>query len=129
MIITQVQDLLKVKDRIKELELEKEMLLEEITTYLENSGEESLLFDLDDNMDEVITVEKKYRLVDKLDKEALSLEVQISQNDMKTPYDWSKLTEQGKITPNHISKHTHPENSWSVKVARKKKAKPKKADI
>lgn len=127
MIMAQAAELLRVKAQIKELEETKEMLIEDITHYVETSGEETLLFDVSE--DDVIEVKKNYRLVDKLDKEQLSLEVQIPQDDMKTPYDFSKLTELGKIKPSDIQRHTHPTTSWSIKVTQKKKPKRKKSDV
>ena len=49
----------------------------------------------------------------------------IAKDELKTPFDYSILTAQGKLTPDMISKHTLTETIVRVRLS-KRKTKPRK---
>jgi hypothetical protein len=125
MIINEIQEYFNLKGRIKALQEEVKIKEEMIFDYLLESGEEKLYFENTDT--ETFIIEKKYTVAEKLDKDGLSLETKIPKDEMKTPFDWSMLTKQDKITPKQISTHTHSETNTKVAIKRKKKAKRSKS--
>ena len=123
MIIGEIQEYFTLKGRIAELREKMKEQEEIIFDYLLESGEEKLYFEHTET--EMFVVEKKYTTSEKLDKDGLSIETKIPKADMKTPFDWSMLTKQDKITPKQISTHTH--NETETKVAIKRKKRPKRS--
>lgn len=111
----------------RERTLENESLIDEIRDLYEQLG-----FDQDDD-DYVIElpsgdyarVSKKPRIREVLNKDELAEELQLSKEDIKTPFDISKLTSDGKLTPKMISMHTETVIKNNVSVKRLKN-KPKK---
>lgn len=111
------------KEIAKERTEENKLLYEEIEELFENLGENEFVLPLPNG--EFAHLHKKPRIREVLDKDGLAQTLQIAKDEIKTAWDFSMLTQQGKLTPKMIAEHT----STEVKVklsASKKKRKPKK---
>lgn len=114
------------KEIEKERKEENKMLFEEIEYFFNQSGEGELLFQLPNGEFAILT--QKAVIRDILDKEGLAQSILVAQDELKTPFDFSMYTAQGKLTPEMISKYTETETQIKVKLA-KRKTKPKKSKI
>lgn len=111
------------KEIEKERKEENKLLFEEIEQFFEDSEEDDLILQLPNGEYAVLT--KKAYIKDMFDKDALAQELLIAKDELKTPFDYSILTAQGKLTPDMISKHTVTETIVKVRLS-KRKTKPKK---
>jgi hypothetical protein len=125
MIQNTLLEYFEIERKVKELNELKKALKEEIESFFYESGEDRLYFPISDT--EEIIVERAFSVKEVLDKDGLSLEVGIAKDEMKTPFDWSMLTKQEKISPKQISQHTHNETDEKVKIKLKRKSKRSKA--
>lgn len=114
------------KEIEKERKEENKLLFEEIEAFFEDfdgEDEDDLVLQLPNG--EYAVLSKKAYIRDVFDKEALAQELLIAKDELKTPFDYSILTSQGKLTPDMISKHTETVTDVKVKLS-KRKSKPKK---
>jgi hypothetical protein len=114
------------KEIEKERKEENKLLFEEIEAFFEDfdgEDEDDLVLQLPNG--EYAILSKKAYIRDVFDKEALAQELLIAKDELKTPFDYSILTSQGKLTPDMISKHTETVTDVKVKLS-KRKSKPKK---
>jgi hypothetical protein len=112
------------KEIEKERKEENKLLFEEIEAFFEDiEDEDDLVLPLPNG--EYAVLSKKAYIRDVFDKDALAQELLIAKDELKTPFDYSILTSQGKLTPDMISKHTETVTDIKVKLA-KRKSKPKK---
>lgn len=119
MIVSDIADYFTLKVQIKELQEQLNRKKEIIEDYLLQSGEDILIFEYNDT--ECFVIERKISTGEKLDKEGLSFQTKIPKDEMKTPYDWAKLAEQGKISAEMIAKFTTLVTNDSIKISRKKR--------
>jgi hypothetical protein len=125
MIQNTLLEYFEIERKVKELNELKKALKEEVESFFYESGEDKLFFEVSDT--EMVVVERAFSVKEKLDKDGLSLEVGIAKDEMKTPFDWSMLTKQEKISPKQISMHTHNETDEKIKIKKKRKPKGSKA--
>jgi hypothetical protein len=128
----QMQQQLKIEEKIlryfqnkeiaNERKEENKVLFEEIEQFFEQMEEDQLVFQLPNG--EYAVLSKKAAIREVLDKESLAHELLIAKDELKTPFDFSMLTSQGKLTPDMISRHTSTETSIRVRLS-KRKTKPK----
>ena len=112
------------KEIERERKEENKLLFEEIEQWFEElDAEEDLVLQLPNG--EYAVLAKKAYVRDNFDKDGLANELLIAKDELKTPFDYSILTSQGKLTPDMISKHTTTETIVKVKLS-KRKSKPKK---
>ncbi|PWK13452.1 hypothetical protein [Tumebacillus permanentifrigoris] len=113
------------KEIEKERKEENKLLFEEIEAFFEGLEdiEDDLVLPLPNG--EFAVLAKKAYVKDVFDKDSLANELLIAKDELKTPFDYSILTSQGKLTPDMISKHTQTETVVKVRLS-KRKTKPKK---
>ncbi|KEO84682.1 hypothetical protein [Tumebacillus flagellatus] len=113
------------KEIEKERKEENKILFEEIEAFFEGMEdvEDDLVLPLPNG--EFAVLSKKAYVKDIFDKDALANELLIAKDELKTPFDYSILTSQGKLTPDMISKHTSTETIVKIRLS-KRKTKPKK---
>ena len=111
------------KEIANERKEENKLLFEEIEQFFEQLEEDEMIFQLPNG--EYAVLAKKATVRDVLDKETLAHELLIAKDELKTPFDFSMLTSQGKLTPDMISRHTSTETAVRVKLS-KRKTKPRK---
>lgn len=111
------------KEIANERKEENKLLFEEIEQIFEELAEEELVFQLPNG--EYALLSKKATIRDVLDKESLANELLIAKDELKTPFDFSMLTSQGKLTPEMISRHTSTHAQVKVRLS-KRKTKPRK---
>ena len=112
------------KEIERERKEENKLLFEEIEQWFEElDAEEDLVLQLPNG--EYAVLAKKAYVKDNFDKDGLANELLIAKDELKTPFDYSILTSQGKLTPDMISKHTTTETIVKVRLS-KRKSKPKK---
>jgi hypothetical protein len=109
------------KEMVKERNEENKILYEDIEDYFRELKEESVIFDLPTGIK--IEVKASHSVREVLDKDSLAEEMQISKDDLKTPFDFSKLTELGKLTPSMVTRHTEIKKNSKVRIKNAKKAK------
>jgi hypothetical protein len=111
------------KEIERERKEENKLLFEEIEAFYEEfESDEDLVLQLPNG--EYAVLSKKAYVKDVFDKEALAQELLIAKDELKTPFDYSILTSQGKLTPDMISKHTQTVTNVKVKLS-KRKTKPR----
>lgn len=110
------------KEMAKERNEENKLILEEIEQFFEDNGSERVVIQLENG--EFGVLDKKSSIKEVLDKDGLAHEIQISKDELKTPFDFSMLTKQEKLTPALISKYTSTEVKIGMKLG-KSKRKPK----
>lgn len=111
------------KEIANERKEENKLLFEEIEQFFEELEEEELVYQLPNG--EYALLSKKATIREVLDKESLAHELLIAKDELKTPFDFSMLTSQGKLTPDMISRHTTTDVKVKVKLS-KRKTKPRK---
>ena len=111
------------KEIERERKEENKLLFEEIEQWFEElDPEEDLVLQLPNG--EYAVLAKKAYVKDNFDKDSLANELLIAKDELKTPFDYSILTQQGKLTPDMISKHTETVTQVKVRLS-KRKTKPK----
>jgi hypothetical protein len=111
-------DFFKKKEMLKELSEDVKMLKEDVEHYLSMLNKSEFAHQLPDGEFATAIIRTKDR--DVLDKDSLSLELQIPKEELKTPFDFSFLTFKQKIKPEMISKHTHPVVTKRLTLSKKK---------
>lgn len=115
------------KEIEKERKEENKILFEEIEAFFEGmeEKEDDLVLPLPNG--EYAVLSQKAYLKDVFDKGALANELLVAKDELQTPFDYSILTSQGKLTPDMISKHTTTETVVKVRLSKRKtKPRPKK---
>jgi competence CoiA-like predicted nuclease len=111
------------KEIERERKEENKLLFEEIQQfYAELETDEDLVLQLPNG--EYAVLAKKAYVKEVFDKDALAQELMIAKDELKTPFDYSILTSQGKLTPDMIAKHTQTETVVKVRLS-KRKTKPR----
>lgn len=113
------------KEIERERKEENKLLFEEIEQFFNEleDHDEDLVLQLP-NGEYAILSQKAY-VKDVFDKDSLAQELLVAKDELKTPFDFSMFTAQGKLTPDMISKHTVTETVVKVKLS-KRKTKPRK---
>ncbi|GMA51447.1 hypothetical protein GCM10025857_28040 [Alicyclobacillus contaminans] len=106
------------KEIAKERNEENKLLFEELEALFAESGEEEIIIPLPNGENAVLSPTFREREV--LDKEALADEMQVPKDELKTPFDFSMFTAQGKLTPDMITKHTTIEREVKMKITKRK---------
>lgn len=106
------------KEIAKERNEENKLLFEELEALFEESGEEEIVIPLPNGENAVLS--PKFREKEVLDKDALADEMQVPKDELKTPFDFSMFTAQGKLTPAMITKHTTIEREVKLKITKRK---------
>ncbi|MCX7571266.1 hypothetical protein OS242_15040 [Tumebacillus sp. DT12] len=111
------------KEIERERKEENKILFEEIEAFFQDlETDEDLVLQLPNGEYAVLAL--KAYVKDIFDKDSLAQELLIAKDELKTPFDYSILTSQGKLTPDMISKHTQTETVVKVRLS-KRKTKPK----
>jgi len=113
------------KEMIKELTEANKLSMEKFEEFMEDMLDDFVIAPLLDGTFAVLR--RRVREVEKLDKKALALRILVTPQDLKKPFDFSILTQQGKLTPRLITEHTEHETKTVVSLTRRKTA-PKKKD-
>src|ERR1700730_8630595 len=119
-----IQKYFQNKEIAKERNEENKLLFEEIEHFFEELGEDEIIIPLPSGEDAVLT--KSANIKDILDKDALAQELLVAKDEIKTPFDFSMFTAQGKLTPDMISRHTRTETLIKLKLQKKKPRKSKR---
>lgn len=106
------------KQIAKERNEENKLLFEEIEALFQDSEEEEIIIPLSSGENAVLTPTFREREV--LDKDALADEIQVPKDELKTPFDFSMFTSQGKLTPAMITKHTTMEREVKMRISKRK---------
>lgn len=122
------------KEILKERSEEIKVLLEQILIKFDNLNVTEMVVELTDG--EFGRILKKPSFKEVLDKEILALRINesssseqayITKDDLKTPWDFSMLTKQDRITPKLIAECTENQTTLKTRVSRlKRKPKPSK---
>lgn len=113
------------KQMIKERQSDNKDILEELQYLLEEETEKTEWV-VSINPDESVSLQRKVQSREVLDKQSLAEEALLSVSDLKTPFDFSILTKQDKITPSMISQHTKLMIKKGCKIVKYKEKKHKK---
>ena len=115
------------KEIMNERKEENDILKDRIRANLESLGTHEFFAELPNGTyGKVIT---RVRISEKLDKDSLAATLNISKEELKTPFDYSKLTSKGVLTPDLVSKHMQTQSKPSIGITRvKKKPKNKKGN-
>jgi hypothetical protein len=103
---------------------ENKMIFEEIESMFEELEEEQVVIPLPTGEEAVIS--KKVTIKEVLDKDGLAQELLVSKDEIKTPFDFSMFTAQGKLTPEMISKYTGTVTIIKTRLTKKKPQKGKR---
>ncbi|MCL6632375.1 MAG: hypothetical protein K6T63_07030 [Alicyclobacillus herbarius] len=106
------------KEIAKERNEENKLLFEELEQLFQESGEEEIVIPLPSGENAVLS--PRFREREVLDKEGLADEMQVSKDELKTPYDFSVFTAQGKMTPAMITRHTTIEREVKLRISKRK---------
>lgn len=120
-----VAEIFQIKDMKKEWKEREEVLMDVVRDLYERLGGQERISELHNGG--FAKIQKRVSVKDKLDKEELAQRIKIDVDELKTPWDFSKLTEKGTLTPGMIAEHTKPDTKERIAVTRlKKKPKEKK---
>lgn len=121
------------KEIAKERNEENKMLLEQIVLEFEELNGTELIIELPEGTYGKVFKKAKIKeqldkeiLVERINKESTPQQSYITKDDLKTPWDYSMLTKQERITPKMIAECTISESFLETKVT-KVKNKPKKS--
>ena len=118
-------EIFQIKEMRKEQKDREEVLMDVVRELYERLGGQERIAELHNGI--FAKVQKRVTVKDKLDKEELSQRIKIDVDELKTPWDFSKLTEKGVLTPGMIAEHTKPDTKERITVTKlKKKPKEKK---
>ena len=107
------------KEIAKERNEENKLLFEELEQLFQESGQDEVIFTLENGEHAILS--PKYVEKEVLDKDLLADELQVPKDELKTPFDFSMLTAQGKLTPAMITKHTSSVREVKMKISKRKK--------
>ena len=114
-----VQRYFQNKEIAKERTEENKRLFEELEQLFQESGQDEIVISLENG--EHVILSPKYVEKEVLDKDSLADELQVPKDELKTPFDFSMLTEQGKLTPSMITKHTSSVKEVKLKISKRKR--------
>ena len=114
-----VQRYFQNKEIAKERTEENKLLFEELEQLFQESGQDEIVISLENG--EHVILSPKYVEKEVLDKDSLADELQVPKDELKTPFDFSMLTEQGKLTPSMITKHTSSVKEVKLKISKRKR--------
>lgn len=106
------------KEIAKERNEENKLIFEELEALFEESESEELILPLPNG--ELAVLSPSFREREVLDKDALADEMAVSKDDLKTPFDFSMFTSQGKLTPAMITKYTQTEREMKLRISKRK---------
>lgn len=106
------------KEIAKERNEENKLIFEELESLFEDNETEELVLPLPSGENAILS--PSFREKEVLDKDALADEMAISKDDLKTPFDFSMFTSQGKLTPAMITKHTQIEREVKLRITKRK---------
>ncbi|WP_067922421.1 hypothetical protein [Alicyclobacillus shizuokensis] len=106
------------KEIAKERNEENKLLFEELEQLFHESGEEEIIIPLPSGENAVLS--PKFREREVLDRDGLADEMQVSKDELKTPYDFCAFTAQGKMTPAMITRHTTIEREVKLRISKRK---------
>jgi hypothetical protein len=110
------------KEIAKERAEENKRLMEDIEHFFNQGQFDEFVTELPNG--EFAKLFNKVTIKEVLDKDGLAESLQISKDEIKTPWDFSMLTKQGKLEPKTIAEYT--ETQTNIKLAlNKSKKKPK----
>lgn len=115
-----VQRYFQNKEIAKERTEENKLLFEELEQLFQESGQDEIIISLENGGHVILS--PKYVEKEVLDKDSLADELQVTKDELKTPFDFSMLTEQGKLTPAMITKHTSNVKEVKMKISKRKRA-------
>lgn len=107
------------KEIAKERSEENKLIFEELSEMFEQNGEEEIIIPLPSGENAILSARFVEREV--LDKDLLAEEMQVPKDELKTPFDFSMFTAQGKLTPAMITKHTSTEREVKMKISKRKR--------
>lgn len=107
------------KEIIAERKAENELLLFEIQEQFLQTQEDQLAFQLPNG--EYAVLARKAFIRDVLNRDALANEMLVAKDELRTPFDYSLHTKQGRLSPDMISRHTTTETEVKVKLYRRKR--------
>jgi len=111
------------KEIIKERREENKLLEEEIEQHFAQSSEGGrLVFELPNG--EWAVLEIKSTAYEEFDRDGLACELLVAKDELKTPYDFTVLTAQGKLTPDMVKQYTGTRVVDRFKM-KKRKTKPR----
>lgn len=113
------------KEIAKERSEENKLLFEELAELFELSGEEEVVIPLPSGENAILS--PKFIEKEVLDKDLLAEEMQVPKDELKTPFDFSMFTAQGKLTPAMITKHTTVEREVKMKITKRKPSKRRRS--
>jgi len=108
------------KEIAKERIEENKLLFEELEELFQGSGEEKITISLPSGENAVLA--PQFREKEVLDKDLLADEMQVPKDELKTPFDFSMFTAQGKLTPAMITKYTTTEHEVKMKITKRKQS-------
>lgn len=113
------------KDIAKEANERASILKDKIEDYFERIGGMEAVSELKNGT--FAKVKESISFKNKLDVDALAEAMQVSKDELKTPFDFSAFTKKGQLTPDMVSKYSKEEQKKSLRISRlKKKPKDKK---
>lgn len=113
------------KEIAKERTEENKILFEQLAELYEESGEEEIFIPMPNGENAVLS--PKFIEKEVLDKDSLADEMQVPKDELKTPFDFSMFTAQGKLTPAMITKHTTIEREVKMKIGKRKQGSKRKS--
>lgn len=114
-----VQKYFQNKEIARERNEENKLIFEQLTELFEQNEEEEIIIPLPSGENAVLSPRFIEREV--LDKDLLAEEMQVPKDELKTPFDFSMFTSQGKLTPAMITKHTTVERTVKLKIGKRKR--------
>lgn len=106
------------KEIAKERNEENKLVFEELEQLFQEGGQEEVIVSLANGEHAILS--PKYVEKEVLDKDLLADELQVTKDELKTPFDFSMLTAQGKLTPAMITKHTSNVQEVKMKISKRK---------
>lgn len=106
------------KEIARERNEENKLLFEELAELFELSEEEEIVIAMPSGENAILS--PKFVEKEVLDKDLLAEEMQVPKDELKTPFDFSMFTAQGKLTPAMITKHTSVEREVKMKITKRK---------
>ena len=110
----ELKNIFQMQEMVKEMKEKIDISKDVVREIFEKLGGHEVFAELENGG--FAKVHQRITIREKLDKDSLANTLKVSKDELKTPFDFSKFTAKGDLTPKMITEHTETETKTNLKI-------------